>query len=98
MRTKVIFKRDINNDNEIVAIFPYVRWNSKSEFMPSVVCYAHIGQHFGAEFDYGFGLPTATESEYKDLLNELKGIYDDTELVVLKRLPLRSVLWSALKR
>lgn len=98
MKTKVIFKKDKDHNNEIVAIFPYIRWNSKREFIPAVVCYAHIGQHFGAEFDYGFGLETATESEYKDLLKELKGIYNDTELVVLKRMPLRSVIWSHLKR
>ena len=77
---KVIFRK--TTDGEIIAFFPEinVNWNK-------IMSYMHVGQH--GEADYGFYkkcTKTATEEEYKPLLNELKVIYNDYTLVVKQKL------------
>ena len=45
MKTDVIFREF---KGEILALFPYELWNYKGD----VSCYAHIGQHGGADYNY----------------------------------------------
>lgn len=92
---KVIFKKD---EGEVVAIFPYMRANDRFDFTPLATCYAHIGQHSACSYDYGTGLPTATKSEYRDLLSELQMVYGkNVRFQILQRLPARRFIWNVLK-
>jgi len=65
---------------EIIAVFPY---EIGGRF--TVMSYQHIGQHSECSWDINTFTKPAKETEYKDLLNELKGIYNDVKLVVIKR-------------
>lgn len=60
-------------ENEVVAFFPTL------PHRPDCIAgYAHDGQHFEASLDYysqGRGIP-ATEEQYKDLLKEIRSIYE----------------------
>lgn len=80
---KVVFKIDKKNDNEIVAVFPFEVWMRYNY----ITCYSHIGQHCGCALSYAYELPLAKESEYANLLNEIKKIYYDCEVIVLNRMP-----------
>ena len=75
----VIFKR---YGNEVTALFPTIP-GTNDPF--TCTCYAHIGQHGSASEAYAAMRPAAKPSEYADLMAELRGIYDDCELVVRKR-------------
>lgn len=74
---KMIFKKDVNNNNEIVAFMPYDIENWRGEF----TCYAHVGQHSLCCYDYYLSCKKATEEEYKELLEELKSIGYDVEII-----------------
>ena len=79
MTTPVIFRKEINFRDEIVAFFPSLP-GDHTPFTCS--CYAHISQHSSAQRLYytNFTYP-ALPDEYKDLLNELISIgYDDLEI------------------
>ena len=65
---------------EVFAVFPYVIENRNT-----VLSYAHIGQHSECIWNINSITKPAKESEYLDLLNELKSIYIDFNLVVIKR-------------
>lgn len=71
----VIFKRHYDRDLRrwfLTAFFPTLAWTRDD-----MTCYAHVGQHGGA--DHGFflaGKPCKPE-EYADLLAELRGIYEE---------------------
>ena len=45
LKTDVIFR---NFKGEILALFPYMVWNYDGD----VTCYAHIGQHSSADYNY----------------------------------------------
>lgn len=68
---------------DVTAVFPTLEATSGH-----LVCYAHIGQH--GECSHGWYRTTrpATEDEYRDLLRELRGIYeqDGDKLVLRKRI------------
>ena len=73
---------------ELTAYFPTVQWSDNGE----IACYAHVGQHSGASTAWLSKGKRATQEQYKDLLSELKRIYEDCDpednpvkLVVYKR-------------
>ena len=77
---KVIFRKDKEN-NEVIAFLPQVEARRGN-----IVGYAHVGQHFEADYLYYLdNTKAASEEEYTDLLRELQSIYDN-ELVVRKRI------------
>lgn len=78
--TKVVFRYDKKAD-EVLAVFPEL--GSRANY--SVLCYAHIGQHFEASHPQIIATTQpATESQYSELLAELVVVgYDD--LRVMKR-------------
>lgn len=90
----VIFRAEKSGDHkgEVTAVFPTV-----DEGRGNVMCYAHIGQHGAASYDWYRTTRPATAEEYADLLAELRGIYttrpaanpdiygDPVELIVAKR-------------
>lgn len=80
MKTIVIFKKDVKNDNEIIAFMPY----DFCDFDGSFTCYAHIGQHSKCEYAYFKECKTASSDEYKPLLAELISIGYD--VIIKKRL------------
>ena len=56
---------------EIIALFPHDVCDNQGH----VTSYEHIGQHSGANYTHCIRISTkATESEYKDLKNELEQI------------------------
>jgi hypothetical protein len=80
----VIFR---NNKGDIYAVFPTIPSNYGGYFMQ---CYAQIGQHSGCSIAYYRDSKPATIEQYKDLLAELKRIYetgdDPVTLVIKKRI------------
>lgn len=79
--TKVCFRK--TKDGEITAVFPFEQWDLDNH----LACYVHIGQHGGCAWEWvREDTRSASESEYSDLLSELKRIgYDD--LCIIRRLP-----------
>lgn len=77
-KLKVIFRKC---NEEIVAFLPELKVN-----YGNIVCYAHVGQHSEASYDYYIESKQCTENEYNSLMEELKHIYSDCVLVVKKRL------------
>ena len=67
MVTEVIFRK-FNDDNSIIAIFPYII----NDYKYNVESYMHIGQHSGCTIDYAQITKPCSENEYTPLLNELK--------------------------
>lgn len=83
-KVKVIFRKAKNpytKEYEVVAFFPEIEANHGR-----ILSYMHIGQH--SEADLGFYQETkkVAEAEYKPLLEELKTIYDDCELMVKQKI------------
>lgn len=78
MATKVVFRYDKKAD-EILAVFPEL--SSRANY--SVLCYAHIGQHFEASHPHIIETTKpATIEQYGELLAELEAIgYDDLRVV-----------------
>lgn len=71
--TEVIFRKVKSGDDKgtIEAFFPYAISDTKG----NVTCYAHIGQHSGACWDYFlFKTAPANENEYSELKSELESI------------------------
>lgn len=76
---------------ELCAYFPTETWDRNG----NITCYAHIGQHGGADRAWLVKGQPALPSEYAPLLAELRSIYEthDSEhvpLVVRKRAPRRA--------
>lgn len=84
----VIFKKD---KGEVFAVFPYMKWDDDN-----ITCYAHIGQHSACSWNYPYGLKNARPSEYAELLKEIKGIYDDRIVEVLRKMPKKEKIWRVL--
>ncbi len=69
-KTDVIFRK-AKEDNQIEAFFPYDIANMKG----NITCYAHLGQHSSACYDYLlFRTIPAKEFEFNDLKKELESI------------------------
>jgi hypothetical protein len=81
-QTKVIFKlegKGKGKDAAPIAFFPEEPSSSDPWFC---VCYAHIGQHSGADPHYAASLRPATPEQYEPLLRELKGQgYNDLRIM-----------------
>ena len=89
--TKVVFRKVTTKDfyGEIIAVFPYC-WNKTNRDLTS---YQHVGQHGPCDLDfYRNCTKPASQSEYAELLSELRTIYDD--LVVVHRLPRLSEVFA----
>ena len=65
--TEVMFRKF---HGEITALFPYEIEDRKG----SVMSYAHVGQHSGADLRIIYDSKPATEAEYFDLMIELTNI------------------------
>lgn len=80
-KINVIFRKD--NSGNIIAFFPEMACN-----YGKIMCYAHIGQHSEADiFFYMCDTKPAKQSEYDELLKEIKSIYSACNVCVKKRLP-----------
>jgi hypothetical protein len=85
----VIFRVDTSAEfaGSVTAFFPTLPADYHGKLM---TCYAHIGQHGGASFDYYYSTRPASEAESAALLRELRGIYeggaDPVELQPCKRI------------
>ena len=69
----VVFRAERSGDHkgEVTAVFP-----TEYEHNGLHSCYAHIGQHGACSRAWYAKTRPATESEYADLLAELRGIYE----------------------
>ena len=72
-------------DGDVLAVFPNT-YGTADRDKDTMVCYAHMGQHSTCTYDYANTLKTASESEYKELYDELSN-YVGYDLNVLKSLP-----------
>ena len=94
-KVKVIFRKAKNpytKEYEVIAFFPQISAN-----FGNILSYMHIGQHSEATLEFYWETKKATEEEYKPLLNELNGIYDDCILEVKQKLnyrDLRNKAWN----
>lgn len=77
---KVIFRKD-NKSGDVIAFLPEIQANPGN-----IMSYMHIGQHDEASLGYYYDTVKAEESEYKQLLIELQGIYNPVQLVVKQRM------------
>ena len=81
---KVIFRKAKNpytKEDELVAFFSTQKAN-----YGNMLSYMHTGQHSETSLEFYWTTKKATEEEYKTLLNELNGIYDDCILIVKQKL------------
>ena len=72
----VIFKKHYFRDArewEVTAFFPTLPHDYAGQYL---TCYAHVGQHSGAAFQFFWSGKKCKPEEYADLLAELKGIYE----------------------
>lgn len=76
--TKVVFRK-WNKGDDIIALFP----EQTNRINLMVGSYMHVGQHSDADYDGVISATTpAKESEYAELLAELKSIgYDDLRVM-----------------
>lgn len=80
---KVIFRKD-KKTGEVMAVFPSMAGDCF--YFITCLCYSHVGQHSKTSFNYYYESTTpASETEYRDLLNELQSIYDN-QLTVSSRI------------
>lgn len=91
-KVKVIFRKDMR-DGEIIAFFPELPAN-----YGNVMCYTHNGMHGEADVEYYQTMTLYAErDERAELLDELRKIYNDCELIVKKRMrwdDLRNKAWK----
>ena len=79
-KTDVMFRKE--KDGTIIAIFPHNVW----DFAGNVACYAHLGQHGGASYNwYIEKTKLAKPEEYQDLKNELEQNYGYNFHILKKR-------------
>lgn len=75
-KTIVIFKKDPQNHDEVIAFMPY----EICDWQGYYTCYTHIGQHSTTCDQYFKQCRTATQEEYEPLLNELISIGYNVEI------------------
>lgn len=69
--TKVLFLKDADSE-EVTAYFPEIPWDTSERF---IACYAHVGQHGGADLSAVKEMEAqATPDEYERLKRELESI------------------------
>lgn len=80
-KTEVIFRKVKSGDDKgtIEAFFPYVI----TDYKGNITCYAHIGQHNGACWDYFLfnTIPAKEKEEYINLYRELESIGYNLKIV-----------------
>ncbi len=69
-------------DGSIIAVFPTIPGRDAY----TMTCYAHIGQHSSCSMGWYYSTRPAHRNKYADLLGELTQIYNEYELVVVKRI------------
>lgn len=72
-KTDVIFRKDTTKDfkGQIYALFPH----NVETYNGDVMFYTHVGQHSSADYYHCINTSKlATETEYKDLKNELESL------------------------
>lgn len=62
-------------EGELCAYFPSLAWGRDY----TITCYAHVGQHGGASPEWLSKGRLAKPEEYKDLLAELRDIYETND-------------------
>ncbi len=80
---KVVFRKF--NDGEVIALFP--EFTNKRNY--TIDSYMHVGQHGECDPLIVNDTKLATEEEYKTLLNEIKSIYHDYDIKVMKKLNIK---------
>ena len=76
----VIFK--VFKEGDVIAFFPNQPGTCEWQTCSS---YQHVGQHGAANVALIGELRPAKPTEYAPLLRELRGIYDDCKLIVMRR-------------
>lgn len=79
-KIEMIFRK--TKDGDIVAFIPYCY----KVYFGDIMCYQHIGQHSEASIGFYQETKLAEKEEYKELLEELKQVYNDCKIVIKKRL------------
>ena len=72
------------DNGEVIALFPQIKFGCPRY---EIMSYMHIGQH--GEVDHHAVIQQtklATENEYQSLLNEIKSIYHEYDIKVMKKL------------
>ena len=78
--TDVIFRKE--KDKTIIALFPYII----HDMAGNVMCYAHLGQHGGASYNWAITeTKPAKEDDYADLKRELENHYGYNLNIVKRR-------------
>lgn len=77
---RVVFRKF--NDGEIIALFP--QFTNKKRY--TIDSYMKIGQHGECDPLIVHVTKLAKENEYKELLNEIKNIYHEYDIKVMKKL------------
>ncbi len=83
-KVKVIFRKCKNeymNEYEVIAFLP-----ETPACYGNIMSYMHIGQHGEASMEFYQATKKTAPEEYADLLEELKRVYHDCELVVKQRM------------
>lgn len=83
-KVKVVFRKAKNpytEKYEVIAFYPEIEVS-----YGNILSYTHIGGHSEASLDFYHSTKKVTPEEYKPLLVEIKGIYDDCELVVRQKI------------
>lgn len=68
----------MESETDVFAFFPEDKYNPDPNVFWS---YSHVGQHSGCHIDYANECKAATPEQYEPLLNELKQIYDNLEII-----------------
>lgn len=94
MGTHILFRKWKQADDpilskftgDITALFPYIC--TSYDDPDECGCYAHIGQHGEADYEYVLSLTVpAKPEEYKELHDELVNLCGYDDLIVMKRVP-----------
>jgi hypothetical protein len=84
-KTPVIFLMEQTDEEnkQVFAYFPKM-YHNKELYKTTFTSYAHIGQHSACHLDYAKECTEATESEYKELFNELESIGYNLQILTKK--------------
>ena len=75
-----IVKFYIDQEGDVLAVFPQLKYNKHLYGNDMVTCYAHCGQHSALHIDYLTGLKAASFEESNPLLLELINIGYDCKI------------------
>lgn len=77
---RIVFRMD---KSECTAVFDDPEMHAAPNDWAS--CYSHVGQHSGCSLGWYARTRPAKPAEYKDLLNELRHVYNDCRLIIGSR-------------